>query len=549
MTIAMSDADVEDAVSEASASEAALIMLDPALLHSAGNVRSDLGDLIGLRDSIKAQGVLEPVHVTIDPEGGYIVHRGHRRTAAALLAKRSAIPCILQSAPATEADRLIPQISENLHREDLSASDKAAAISQVLDLGFSVTRVAKSLGLPAQEIKDARALNALTPDVKGKVADGQLSLEDAALLAEFEDRPKVYERLLKAAVQAGKYGGQYGGARWVVATQHQKDQRAAAVAEAKAKLKSESVRVIPCPKDFLSNSKVTPVEKLASGKAKSPKPFTAASHKRCGGHAALFVAGHSEPTFVCTDPEQYSHKRLGYSGYVSAEEVARREAERAAEVEFLDSLGAAAELRQEYVRTLLAGKPDKAVYRRAFVLLFGFIHLVGDHHSENFANLLRVSATAGEGLGHRYSDVVNRTADPRLVQHVVAHLATIGEANLSWFGKYRFNAALAIGWLELLVETGYSLSEPELSALAQAREALAESRRRAAAEAARRGEQEAEDDSDDGDSDDGEAAVLADGDDQQGDAGESSVVEDTARADGDGSEPAAQIGDSDDQQL
>src|SRR6266702_8178692 len=76
-------------------------------LHSAG--------LEELADSIRAQGVLQPLLVT---PGGVVV-AGHRRLAAARLAGLSDVPVVIRDLDAVQQQEIM--LAENLQRQDLSA--------------------------------------------------------------------------------------------------------------------------------------------------------------------------------------------------------------------------------------------------------------------------------------------------------------------------------------------------------------------------------------------------------------------------------------------
>lgn len=82
--------------------------LEPATLRvHPRNVRDDLGDLTGLAASIAAQGVLEALtvvpHTAEDGTPGYQLVAGHRRAAAAVMARAVAVACIVRHDLATTA--------------------------------------------------------------------------------------------------------------------------------------------------------------------------------------------------------------------------------------------------------------------------------------------------------------------------------------------------------------------------------------------------------------------------------------------------------------
>lgn len=100
-----------------------------------------LGELRGLAASIRSQGVLQPIEV-VGRQGRYIVRDGHRRSLAALLAGREAVPAI-QVAAASDLEEVAHALIVNVQRQDLTAVEKGAAL---LRLALLVGR-----GLAAEE--------------------------------------------------------------------------------------------------------------------------------------------------------------------------------------------------------------------------------------------------------------------------------------------------------------------------------------------------------------------------------------------------------------
>lgn len=74
--------------------------------------------LEGLADSIRSVGVLQPVVVRPDPEGGYFLVAGERRWRAARRAGLTQIPAVIRSGE--DAAWLTEALVENLQRSDLT---------------------------------------------------------------------------------------------------------------------------------------------------------------------------------------------------------------------------------------------------------------------------------------------------------------------------------------------------------------------------------------------------------------------------------------------
>jgi ParB family chromosome partitioning protein len=182
-------------------------LLDPHdLAPHPRNVRTDLGDLTGLTDSIREQGVIEPLTVVPLNGTGYQLVAGHRRAAAAIAAGLDRVPCVIRADLATETDdspgvaeHVATMLSENLHREGLTAAEEARGVKQMLDLGMPISKVAKRTGLGQKRVKKAIGVTRLDDESLRLVDDFGLDLDQAAAVALFPDDGEVIGRLVTAA--------------------------------------------------------------------------------------------------------------------------------------------------------------------------------------------------------------------------------------------------------------------------------------------------------------------------------------------------------------
>lgn len=171
--------------------------LDPNTLEVEANVRTEASLTKQFIASIKEQGVLTPV-VAVRENGKVKVRAGQRRTLAAREAGLTSIPVYITDASADTAARLSQQIVENDQRMALSHMDRLSGIQQLLDVGLSVTKVAKSLSVAPDRVKRYKAV-AESEMAKSALNEGALTLEEAAAIAEFEGDDPLVERLMRAA--------------------------------------------------------------------------------------------------------------------------------------------------------------------------------------------------------------------------------------------------------------------------------------------------------------------------------------------------------------
>ncbi len=161
-----------------------------------------------LADSIKRDGLMQPVVLRIKPNAGgtggeaqalYELVAGERRWRAAQLAGLTALPAIIRPLD----DRQVAEwaLIENLQREDLNVIERAEAFSQ-LSKQFSLShdQIAQQVGVDRSTITNALRLLALQPDVRQLVIDNRLSGGQAKALAGVAD-PKRQMELAQRAIK------------------------------------------------------------------------------------------------------------------------------------------------------------------------------------------------------------------------------------------------------------------------------------------------------------------------------------------------------------
>jgi ParB family chromosome partitioning protein len=155
--------------------------------------------LQALAHSIREVGVLQPI-VVRRVEDGYELVAGERRLRAAKLAGLATVPALIRESDDTEALR--EALIENIHRENLSPLELAAAFQELLDEGVSQDEVAERLGYSRAHIANTVRLLALPAAVQGLVAEGRLSAGHARALLTLDD-PEAQEALGLRAVAEG----------------------------------------------------------------------------------------------------------------------------------------------------------------------------------------------------------------------------------------------------------------------------------------------------------------------------------------------------------
>ncbi len=138
-----------------------------------------------LAESIKAQGVMQPIVVRqIAPEK-YEIIAGERRWRATQLAGLDKIPAIIRDVPDEAA--IAMALIENIQREDLNPIEEAVALKRLQD-EFELTHqeVAQAVGKSRTTVTNLLRLIALTDEVKTLLEHGDLEMGHARALLTLE---------------------------------------------------------------------------------------------------------------------------------------------------------------------------------------------------------------------------------------------------------------------------------------------------------------------------------------------------------------------------
>lgn len=153
-----------------------------------------------LANSIKAQGVIQPIVVRTLANQSYEIIAGERRWRAAQLAQLAEVPCLIKDVP-DEAAVAIALI-ENIQREDLNAMEEAVALQRLLS-EFELThqQVADAVGKSRASVSNLLRLNQLNDDVKLLLEHGDIEMGHARALLALEGHSQSDAARLVAAKQ------------------------------------------------------------------------------------------------------------------------------------------------------------------------------------------------------------------------------------------------------------------------------------------------------------------------------------------------------------
>ena len=147
--------------------------------------RFDDQALAELASSIKATGVLQPVLVRKQANGGYQLVAGERRLRAAGLAGLDAIPSIVRDV--SDGEMMELALVENLQREDLNPIDEAKAYqSLVSKVGLTHDQISERVGKQRSSVTNSLRLLGLPVEVQEMVSRGTLSAGHARAILGLE---------------------------------------------------------------------------------------------------------------------------------------------------------------------------------------------------------------------------------------------------------------------------------------------------------------------------------------------------------------------------
>jgi len=158
----------------------------------------DGGEMESLAESIRAQGVLQPILIRPHPNesGRYQIVAGERRFRAALLAGMTDIPAILRETD--DSDAAIVALVENLQRQDLNAIEEAEGYQRLLqDFGMTHEALGFAVSKSRSHIGNTIRLLRLPDPIKQELRSGGLSSGHARALLNYPQPEELAEQVLK----------------------------------------------------------------------------------------------------------------------------------------------------------------------------------------------------------------------------------------------------------------------------------------------------------------------------------------------------------------
>ena len=170
-----------------------------------------------LADSIRSQGLVQPVVVRPRAAGGFELIAGERRWRAAREAGVPTVPALVREAD--DRDSLLLGLVENVAREELSAVEEARAYALLMDeFGLSLGELGERVGKAKPTVSNRLRLLELPDDLLGLIERGELSEGHArAVLAvpDNEGRRRLARQIVRRgmSVRAAERAARWAGAK------------------------------------------------------------------------------------------------------------------------------------------------------------------------------------------------------------------------------------------------------------------------------------------------------------------------------------------------
>ena len=157
-----------------------------------------------LAQSIKENGVIQPIIVRQSPVIGYEILAGERRYRASLLAGLRYIPGVVKQL--SDQEMMVQSIIENLQRENLNPIEEARAYESLVEKGFTHAEIADKMGKSRPYISNSIRLLSLPEPILSEVESGKLSQAHARSLVGLnkEQQDYFFQRIIEEDISVRK---------------------------------------------------------------------------------------------------------------------------------------------------------------------------------------------------------------------------------------------------------------------------------------------------------------------------------------------------------
>jgi ParB/RepB/Spo0J family partition protein len=449
-----------------------LAVVDPATLGVRDQAREDATPDEQLVTSVRQHGIIQPPIVEEALGGGYVIVTGHRRVGAAIAAGMPEITVLVRPAQLDEgALTLEQQIVENERRRQLSREDLARGYEKLALFGLRPEDIAAQLGEKPERIVAGLKV-AAAPKVRELLSQQPtIDLEQAAVLAEFDDDPTTAEALASVAVREPQ--------NFTRAVDEERKRRAnqAEVDRLRQELFDAGVNVIATASQEGKwwTGPRGQARTLDLGLYDGETPLTVENHASCPDHAAFVspATAWSEPKifFVCLDWRAHGHT-IFLNAPVDEERQAEMERRRVAAEEARARVDANRTLRRQWVHGHLSVGRMRPTATHFQLIADAQAHMM--EREEGWPSRTALELLNGVEPGSFNPYVTDQEIVDTIRSRSAAPIRVILAMALAAFESEPDHPD-SISYFDALVEWGYQLTSIDEEHLERARQELAES--------------------------------------------------------------------------
>ncbi len=158
----------------------------------------DIESLNILADSIRQNGIIQPLLVRSMPDGTYQIVAGERRWRAAKMAGLTEVPVFIKELSDIQAQQIA--LIENLQRENLNPIEEANGYKELMDrFGMTQEDVARVVGKARSSVANSLRLLSLPPIIAEMVSNNELSAGHCKVLLGVKNNKDMVELAHRAA--------------------------------------------------------------------------------------------------------------------------------------------------------------------------------------------------------------------------------------------------------------------------------------------------------------------------------------------------------------
>jgi ParB family transcriptional regulator, chromosome partitioning protein len=159
----------------------------------------DPQNLESLADSIRSNGVVQPIVVRRSSGDRFVLILGERRCRAAKLAGQSTIPALIRQVSNQQAAEMT--VIENLQRQDLNCLEQAQAFARLSrEFGLTQEQIGQRTGCSRESVSNYMRLLKLPPEVQQLLTEGKLGFSEARVLLQLAN-PESIPHFAQEAVE------------------------------------------------------------------------------------------------------------------------------------------------------------------------------------------------------------------------------------------------------------------------------------------------------------------------------------------------------------